>query len=164
MNKKQTRIISSLFLILLCSAFLVCPAPGQSPPSDSRIPAGNQSGNLTGQIQYPVKIGVLANRGYEIALQEWVPTAEYLNRTLMPLTFTIIPLDFSEINDAVQNRNISFLCANPSVYTYQEYYGRAQRIATLQVPGDPNPQPVFGGVIFTRSDRADIRDLNDLKG
>jgi len=164
MNKKQTRIISSIFLILLCALFLVHPAPGQSPLSESRIHAGNQSENITAHIKYPVQIGVLANRGYDLAMQEWGPTAEYLNRTLRPLTFTIIPLNFSEINDAVQNRKISFLCANPSVYTYQEYYGRAQRIATLQVPGDPDPQAVFRGVILTRSDRTDIRDLNDLKG
>lgn len=113
---------------------------------------------------HPVKIGVLANRGYDIAMQEWGPTAEYLNRELSPLQFTIIPLDFDEINDEVKAQNVSFLSANPSVYTYLEYYGLAQRIATLQVPGDPDPLPVFGGVIFTRSDRNDITDLGDLKG
>lgn len=126
--------------------------------------SGEKQEIVTEIIDYPVKIGVLANRGYDIAMQEWGSTAEYLNRTLSPLHFTIIPLDFHEINEAVKTHNISFISANPSVYTYLEYYGLAQRIATLQVPGDPDPQPVFGGVIFTRSDRNDITDLDDLKG
>ena len=132
--------------------------------SENLAITGEQQEVTTEIPVHQVKIGVLANRGYDIAMQEWGPTAEYLNRALSPLQFTIIPLDFDEINDEVKAQNVSFLSANPSVYTYLEYYGLAQRIATLQVPGDPDPQPVFGGVIFTRSDRNDITDLDDLKG
>lgn len=161
MSKKISILIIFLILgagLLFESALAFAPSP------ENQNITGNQEEVLTAKSDHLVKIGVLANRGFDIAMQEWGPTAEYLNKTLSPLQFTIIPLDFHEINDAVKTHNISFLSANPSVYTYLEYYGLAQRIATLQVPGDPDPQAVFGGVIFTRSDRNDIQDLDDLKG
>jgi len=112
----------------------------------------------------PVRIGVLANRGSDIAMEEWGPTADYLSRILYPVEFEIVPLDFNDTVDAVQEKKVSFVCVNPSVYTNLEYHGLAQGIATLQVPGDPQSQAVFGGVIFTAADRDDIRDLSDLQG
>ncbi len=111
-----------------------------------------------------IHIGVLANRGSEIAFQEWGPTADYLSRTLAPTRFDIVPLNFNETTRVSENQSIAFVIANPSLYTYLEYYGLAQRVATMQVPGDPDPMPMFGGVIFTRSDNPDINELVDLKG
>lgn len=114
--------------------------------------------------QPPILIGVLANRGDEIALQEWGPTAEYLEKNLAPLHFKIIPYTFNEITNASKIGEISFVATNPSVYSYLEYHGLAQRIVNLQVPGKTKPETYFGGVIFTRSDRDDIIRLEDLKG
>lgn len=111
-----------------------------------------------------IHIGVLANRGSEIALQEWGPTADYLTQALAPARFDIVPLHFNETMNLSENQSISFVIANPSVYAYLEYNGLVQRIATMQVPGDPDPMPQFGGVIFTRSDNTDINGLLDLKG
>jgi len=37
-----------------------------------------------------IKIGVLANRGTEICLKEWSPTAEYLGRKIPKKTFKLI--------------------------------------------------------------------------
>lgn len=156
----------SVFLLtfLIFSGLLAMPVISTQPVvsdfpngSDSDLPSSSM-------VSHDVFVGVLANRGPEIAHMEWDPTADYLTEHLAPFHFTIIPLDFQEITPAVQNRNVSFIVANPSVYTALEYHGLAQRIATLQVPGDPDPLPVFGGVIFTRSDRTDIQTLEDLKG
>ena len=44
-----------------------------------------------------ILIGVLANRGYDICLEEWGATAEYLNERLAPLFFELVPLDFEQI-------------------------------------------------------------------
>lgn len=161
MNKKIPVLI---ILLIVVTGFIFEPALAILPSQADQNIAGEHDEAITASQSQPVKIGVLANRGYDIAMQEWGPTADYLNKTLFPLQFTIVPLDFNEIPEAARTQNISFLCANPSVYTYQEYFGLAQRIATLQVPGDPEPQAVFGGVIFTRSDRTDIAHLEDLKG
>ncbi|MCA1917184.1 PhnD/SsuA/transferrin family substrate-binding protein [Methanospirillum hungatei] len=163
MNRIHRTVYYGIIFCLLFTGLISGPGMAFVPSPENPVTIGEQDELLTATT-HPVNIGVLANRGYDIAMQEWGPTADYLNKTLAPVQFTIIPLDFHEINDAVLAHNISFLSANPSVYTYLEYYGLAQRIATLQVPGDPDPQPVFGGVIFTRSDRNDITDLEDLKG
>ncbi|MCA1915241.1 PhnD/SsuA/transferrin family substrate-binding protein [Methanospirillum hungatei] len=157
-----------LFHVLLFLSLLIAPIPAlpvssteqvrdNSVGSDSHLPS-------LSPVSEDVRIGVLANRGEEIAHMEWDLTADYLSEKLAPYHFTIIPLSFQEVTPAVQNRSVSFIVANPSVYTALEYYGLAQRIATLQVPGDPDPIPVFGGVICTRSDNADIRTIEDLKG
>lgn len=111
-----------------------------------------------------IRIGVLANRGDDICLQEWGPTADYLAEELSPLKFEIVPLGFDEIVEAVTKRQIDYVSANPSYYALLEYRGLAHRIATLQIPADATPQPLFGGVIFTRADRQDIAGIDDLCG
>jgi len=111
-----------------------------------------------------VRIGVLANRGYEVCLREWKPTADYLTKRLSPLQFEIVPLNFNEIFEAVSRRRVSYVAANPSYYAFLEYRGLARRIATLQVSGTHSPQSHFGGVIFTRADRTDINAMQDLRG
>ncbi len=111
-----------------------------------------------------IRIGVLANRGYEICLQEWGPTADYLTAQLAPLHFEIVPLTFDEIFQAVEERRVGFIAANPSYYAFLEYHGLVLRIATLQTPGDPTPQSLFGGVIFTRAEREDVQELAHLRG
>jgi two-component system sensor histidine kinase TtrS len=122
------------------------------------------AGSAGTQDSSPVLVGVLANRGEKIALQEWGPTADYLNRKLAPTTFEIIPIPYHSISQAAENHEISFIVTNPSVYANLEYNGTTKRVATLQVPGDPDPEPLFGGVIFTRSDRDDITNITDLRG
>jgi diguanylate cyclase (GGDEF)-like protein/PAS domain S-box-containing protein len=110
-----------------------------------------------------ILIGVLANRGPELCLTEWGPTAVYLSEQLYPLHFEIVPLDFDQIYPAVAERKVDYIAANPSYYASLEFNGLAHRIATLQMPGENGPQPLFGGVIFTLAERDDINDLNDLQ-
>ena len=112
----------------------------------------------------PVKIGVLANRGYEKCMKEWGPTAEYLNQQLSPIAFEIVPLGFNEIFDAVRQQQVCYVIANPSYYACLEKKGQVVRIATLQIAGEPFPHACFGGVIFTYAQRTDIQSLQDLKG
>lgn len=110
-------------------------------------------------------IGVLANRGTEVCLQEWGPTADYLSEHIDPYTFRIFPLGFDEILDEVRSpeRRISFVSANSSYYAYMEYHGLASRIATLLIPGQEEPETHFGGVIIARADNHEIAAINDLR-
>jgi PAS domain S-box-containing protein len=114
-----------------------------------------------GEVIY---IGVLANRGHELCLLEWGPTADYLSEHFSQYEFRILPLSFDEILEEVArpDTRISFVSANSSYYAYMDYHGLARRIATLQVPGIKEPLSSFGGVIFTRADRTDIREITDL--
>jgi two-component system, cell cycle sensor histidine kinase and response regulator CckA len=113
-----------------------------------------------------VRLGVLANRGKEMCLTEWTPTAEYLSVQLAPKRFEIVPLNFDEVKKATEERRVEFLLVNSSMYVQLEYYGLVYRIATFQQPSPKGagPLPVFGGVIFCRADRTDIRNLRDLRG
>lgn len=112
-----------------------------------------------------VKIGVLALRGPEIALQMWSPTAAHLQARLPEHQFSIVPLDFDEIHLAVRQRRVDFVLANPSYYVELEnLYGVTPVVTMRNRHGPDQGYSIFGGVIFTRSDRHDIRSITDLKG
>jgi hypothetical protein len=111
-----------------------------------------------------VRIGVLAYRGKDQAMKMWSPTALYFTRRIPGHTFTIVPLDFHEMGPADGSGGIDFVVTNTSFYVELESQYGVSRIATLKNKRDSNTLTVFGGVIFCRDDRQDIRDLRDLKG
>jgi two-component system sensor histidine kinase TtrS len=67
-----------------------------------------------------VRIGVLAYRGKDQAMQMWSPTALYLSRRVPGHTFTIVPLDFHEMGPAVGSGAIDFVVTNTSFYVELE--------------------------------------------
>jgi len=111
-----------------------------------------------------IKIGVLAKRGSENVVQHWTPTAEYLNKAIPAHSFEIVPLDFAQVRQAVKDRAIDFLITNSGYYVELEYEFGVSRIATMKNLLNHVPKTLFGGVIFTRSNRADINGLHDLAG
>jgi phosphate/phosphite/phosphonate ABC transporter binding protein len=111
-----------------------------------------------------VKLGVLAYRGKEAADTMWSNTASYLTKNIPQHVFTIVPLDFHEIGPAVGRGDVDFVIANPEIYVGLEAQYGATRIATLKNKTESGAYKIFGGVIFTRADRSDIKDLRDLKG
>lgn len=117
------------------------------------------------QSSQEVKIGVLAKRGHDIALHKWSATADYLTSILPGYHFQIVPLKFEEIHTAVQKSQINFVLANPAFYVELEKLYGVNRIATLLNHDRAGRETtVFGGVILTRSDRTDIREIKDLRG
>ena len=56
------------------------------------------------------------------------------------------------------------MLVNPSIYVAMEVRHRISRIATLNNLMADHPYNVFGGVVFTLSDRSDINQLEDLVG
>ena len=112
---------------------------------------------------YFVKIGVLAKRGTGHSLLKWMPTAEYLSNSIPNRHFVIAPLGFDKINSAVEKGKVNFVLANPSIYVELEYLYGANRIATLKNRRLGGTYTKFGGVIFCKANRNDIRELIDLK-
>ncbi len=111
-----------------------------------------------------IKIGVLARRGPEACLQEWSPTAQYLSERMPDTSFQIVPLTFQEISSAVEHDLVDFVIANPYVYVeLQNLYG-VSRMATTKRLSPQGYTPLFGGIIFCRTDRRTINVLEDLKG
>lgn len=119
---------------------------------------------LNCQDKNSVKIGVLAKRGDEQAMQKWAPTAAYLNQALPESTFEIIPLDFYAVRQAVATQSIDFIITNSAYYVHLEFEQGISRIATLKNLVNNVPEKRFGGVIFTRADREDIASFIDLVG
>ncbi len=112
----------------------------------------------------PVKIGVLAVRGGEQCLKNWSPTADYLTSRIPGYAFVIVPLTHDRITPSVINGEVDFILSNSSYYVELEQGYGVNRIVTLKEMRLGRVYSHYGGVIFTRDDRADIRKLADLKG
>ncbi|MBN2466893.1 MAG: PhnD/SsuA/transferrin family substrate-binding protein [Deltaproteobacteria bacterium] len=111
-----------------------------------------------------VRVGVLANQGPEQCLQRWTPLAEYLTVQIPEKKFLIIPLAFADVPTSVGNGDVDFILATSSSYVELERLYGANRIATLKNRVLDRVYTEFGGVLFCRADRKNIRHVKDLKG
>ena len=110
----------------------------------------------------PVKVGVLAKRGAEHAMQQWQATGDYLSKRLQRQV-QIVPLKFLEIEPALQNKTIDFLLANSAFYArFQEKYN-LKAVCTMVNKNGIFALDKFGGVVFVRNDSR-IHDLQDIRG
>ncbi len=112
----------------------------------------------------PVTIGVLSHRGDEATLAHWSKTADYLSAQLPEFRFTVVPLDFSEVEPAVGSGSVDFILVNPAIYVNLEVRHRVSRIATMKNSWRGEAYNLFGGVIFARAERYDLNHLHDLRG
>ncbi len=112
----------------------------------------------------PIKIGVLAKRGTERCLEQWSHTAEYLSARIQGKTFVIVPLNFKEIYSTVKKGQVDFILANSSFYVELEIWYGANRIATLKNLRLGGSYTSFGGVVFCKANRNDIKHMTDLNG
>jgi len=111
-----------------------------------------------------VKIGVLAFRGPEVALKRWAETARYLEQSIEGYSFEVLPLSLADMKNAVSEDRLDFVLTNTGNYVDLEARYGITRIATLRTPSTVRAGNVFGAVIFTRADRQDIQNLEDLRG
>lgn len=110
-----------------------------------------------------LRIGVLALRGSEKALENWSATASYLQQRLPGYHVSIVPLGFDEIKLAASQRRVEFILANPSYYVELETrYGASPVVTRKSCHNGMAGHSQFGGVIFTRADRQDLRDIREL--
>ncbi|MFZ5996419.1 MAG: diguanylate cyclase [Nitrospirota bacterium] len=119
-------------------------------------------GDVLSQPKQEIRIGVLAYRGTAAARTMWDPTAAYLSRQIPEHSFTIVPLTFNEIRHVVKQGGVDFIITNPADYVEMEKLYGVNRIATLRNYAYGSSYTQYGGVIFTRADREDIRELTDL--
>lgn len=117
-----------------------------------------------GDTRRAVRIGVLAFRGVEHTIQTWSPTADYLSAHVPGHVFTIVPLLHTELRDATARGELEFVFTNSGHYVELESDLGISRIVTLKKPFGTDARNVFGAVLFTRNDRADIHALKELHG
>ncbi len=161
-------LMRGLLLIFLTFSFLF-PQPSMLMAAETLYAVRQSHDRSINDSRSPpvktVKIGALAKRGKEQILQKWGPTADYLTASIPGRSFEIVPLDFTEIHEAVKEGRIDFVLANPAFYVELAKRHGVSRIATLINRNMPGQQTTtFGGVIFCRADRNDIRQLGNLKG
>jgi phosphate/phosphite/phosphonate ABC transporter binding protein len=108
--------------------------------------------------QAVIKIGMLAQRGSEIALKEWGGIAQYLTQQLGE-EVQIVPLNFGQVLDFCWNEPQSFLFANSWFYIRAKVLRGAKALVTVKYQGS---SPWFGGVIFVKAD-SPINSLSDLR-
>lgn len=110
------------------------------------------------------KIGVLAKNGPVKALKMWKATGDYLTEAVEGKSFEIIPLDFTEVNQAIEQGKVDFFLVNSSMYvTAQVKYG-ATSVATMINSRQGKPLNSFGGVIFVSVENDAVNSIQDLKG
>ena len=111
-----------------------------------------------------VKIGVLAKRGASFCKKKWSPTAAYLSAQIPGYSFTIVPLSFEELLPVVSRQEIDFLLCNSAIFAGLEAVHGVSGVATMVNLLHQQEATAFGGVIFYKAGRKDIRSLADLKG
>lgn len=111
-----------------------------------------------------VSIGVLSHRGAAATLATWSATADYISSQLPDYRFTIRPLRFDEVTTAVAGAMVDFVLANPGIYVDLEVSHRVSRIATLNNRRAGQSYNLFGGVLFSRAERSELKRISDLRG
>ncbi|MCP3688083.1 MAG: PhnD/SsuA/transferrin family substrate-binding protein [Gammaproteobacteria bacterium] len=116
------------------------------------------------RAEQQMSIGVLAFRGEAGAIQRWSSTAQYLSDVVDGYSFQIIPLTLDSMANHVKQDKLDFILTNTGNYVVLEYAFGVSRLATLKLRHLGNDFTQFGGVIFTRHDHPDLRQLKDLTG
>lgn len=112
-----------------------------------------------------LRIGVLAFRPKPETLERWKPLAEYLSRHVTGTRFAVEALTYPEMDAAVEAGQIDFVLTQPSHYVALTYRKPlSSPLATLVERDGSHALDRFGGVIFVRHDRDDIKQLADLRG
>jgi len=111
-----------------------------------------------------LKIGVLSKSGDEIALQRWGATAEYLNKTIQDYHFSIKPISFDHIEQAIQQHEIDFLLTNSGMFVDLTFRYKLNAIATLKRKILGKAYTEFGSVVFTKRDNESVTQLTEIIG
>lgn len=114
--------------------------------------------------QQVFRVGITSFRDKSVTLREWSPTMDYLAEKIPGSRFVAVPMNLREFEAAVGRGEIDFVITNPEHYILLESVHGVSRVATLVKRENGVLVNQFGGVIFTRADRDDIRKLEDVKG
>ncbi|MCB0281238.1 MAG: phosphate/phosphite/phosphonate ABC transporter substrate-binding protein [Calditrichae bacterium] len=114
--------------------------------------------------QESFKIGVLAKRGAANCMKQWSATADYLSQKLPGKSFKIIPLDFDQVEPAVQKKEVDFVLVNSSMFITLKRKFNVAPVTTMINSRQGKAVKEFGGVILARADNGAINNLSDLKG
>ncbi len=110
-----------------------------------------------------IKVGVLAFRGVEKALQRWQSTFDYLEETIPGTHFIVLPMTLSELDNAVMQQNIDFVITNPGQYVRVGTKFGMSWLATLTSRRHSERRLVIGSALVVKA-RSPYKNLRDLNG
>ena len=117
------------------------------------------------QLKPELKVAVLAFRGREKALLRWDSTMEYLTQQLPGYRFKAIPMNLSQLDEAVIKNDIDFAITNSGQYVrVGSKYGMSW-IATLKSRKHPGKKAVIGSTLVVKNDSPyqTLADLEDAR-
>ena len=94
------------------------------------------------------------------------PIVDYLNANIPEFGLRLKPINLHDVEDALASNELDFIVTNPGHYILlRERYNIREPVATIVRQADGS-QAIHrnGGIIFTRQDRDDIRQLEDVRG
>ena len=112
-----------------------------------------------------VMVGVLSFRPEAVALAQWRPLTDYLNRAVPSAHFELKVYEYGPMQEAVRQQAVDLVITQPGEYVRMVHQnGLSTPLATLINLENQRPVRAMGGTILVRSEREDLRDLKDLQG
>ena len=122
--------------------------------------------SLTASAAQPsLVIGMLAFEPKPLVQARWQALEQSINDHLDRVSITIEPMNYEELNLAVQRREIDFVFTNSGHFIQLSHaHGLSSPLVSLIKLDKGLPLRGFGGVVIVHRDRTDLLDLQDLKG
>jgi len=110
-------------------------------------------------------LGVLAIQPKPDAMARWQPLADYLSRSLDGYQVKLLVLGQDELQEALEKHQLDLLFSNAShLVQLRQENALTGALATLVDLQEGQQVSSLGGVIFTRANRSDLQNLQDLRG
>jgi len=111
-----------------------------------------------------LKVGVRSHSGIEATKAKWTKTIDVLTQSIRGYHFELVPIvGFPDMRTAAKNKKVDFILTNPLAYTELNKQSGLTRLLTLnKKQPDGIASTTFASVIFSRSDRSDIQNLDDV--
>ncbi|MFN6883859.1 PhnD/SsuA/transferrin family substrate-binding protein, partial [Proteus mirabilis] len=110
-------------------------------------------------------IGVLALRGDASTQRHWQPLIDTLDQQIPTDSFLLLPLNLSEMKQAVADKRVDFLLTNPAQFVQLDSAYPLRWLLSLRSGYEPDntTRNVIGSLILVRKDSA-ITSIHELVG
>ncbi len=127
-----------------------CLQPGMAVPSEREV----------------LVFGVFDYLGEERTRAKYQPVVDHLNEALPEERIELRVLSQDALYQAVNRREVDLVTTNPTHFLVMRKRQPLTGVIATLVESGPNGEPMhqLGGAIVTRSDRDDLRELDDLAG
>jgi two-component system sensor histidine kinase TtrS len=120
-------------------------------------------GTFAAEPRQAVRIAVLADKGIEMAHEEWSFVFQWLNRSLPGYHFNLVGLDHPELRQEVHAGTVDFVITNAGNYSELEYAEGITRLVTLDSVSALSPSQAVGSAVVVRA-TSGMTELADLRG